>query len=136
MPPPVEFTSVAEAVELAWHVREGLLGLVGKNRPEGTTLITEDVCFPRDRLAQGAHDLQALLAKHGFMPGIAGHAAHGNLHFTLVARLDEAESRARYSAFMDELVELWIGITAEIPRAVRALPGVHNGIQRAERKFR
>src|ERR1700690_889665 len=29
---PVEFTSVAESIELAWHVREGLLGLVGKNR--------------------------------------------------------------------------------------------------------
>src|ERR1700730_8333239 len=31
---PVEFTSVTEAIELAWHVREGLLGLGGKNRPE------------------------------------------------------------------------------------------------------
>jgi D-lactate dehydrogenase len=55
---PVEFTSVEEAIELAWHVREGLLGLVGKNRPEGSTLITEDVCFPPERLAQGAHDVQ------------------------------------------------------------------------------
>src|SRR5580700_8472333 len=84
---PVEFTSVSEAIELAWHVREGLLGLIGKNRPEGSTLITEDVCFPPERLAQGAHDVQELLAKHGFIPGVAGHAAHGNLHFTLVANL-------------------------------------------------
>jgi D-lactate dehydrogenase len=103
---PLSFTSVTEAVELAWHVREGLLGLVGKQRPANTMLITEDVCFPRDRLAQGAHDLQALLAKHGFIPGVAGHAAHGNLHFTLVARLDQEEGRTRYSAFMAELVEL------------------------------
>ncbi|MDT9702495.1 FAD-linked oxidase C-terminal domain-containing protein, partial [Streptomyces sp. P17] len=43
---PVEFTSVEEAIELAWHVREGLLGLIGKNREEGSILITEDVCFP------------------------------------------------------------------------------------------
>ena len=69
-------------------------------------LITEDVCFPPARLAQGAHDLQELLAKHGFIPGVAGHAAHGNLHFTLVARLDEPEGRARYSAFMAEVVDL------------------------------
>jgi D-lactate dehydrogenase len=103
---PLSFTSVEEAIELAWHVREGLMGLVGKQRPAGTMLITEDVCFPPDRLAEGARDLQALLVKHGFVPGIAGHAAHGNLHFLLVARLDEAESRARYSAFMSELVEL------------------------------
>src|SRR6201991_1659572 len=103
---PVEFTSVEEAIELAWHVREGLLGLVGKNRPEGSTLITEDVCFPPERLAQGAHDVQELLAKHGFIPGVAGHAAHGNLHFTLVADFGGADERSRYSAFMTELVDL------------------------------
>jgi D-lactate dehydrogenase len=103
---PVEFTSVAEAIELAWHVREGLLGLIGKNRPEGSTLITEDVCFPPERLAQGAHDVQELLTKHGFIPGVAGHAAHGNLHFTLVANLESADGLSRYSAFMTELVEL------------------------------
>jgi len=103
---PVEFTSVEEAIELAWHVREGLLGLIGKNRPEGSTLITEDVCFPPARLAEAAHDVQELLAKHGFVPGVAGHAAHGNLHFALIADLGNAADRARYSAFMTELVTL------------------------------
>ena len=100
------FTSRAEAVELAWHVREGLLGLMGKQRPPGSMLVTEDVCFPPELLAQAAHDLQALLQKHGFVPGVAGHAAHGNLHFPLTARLDEESDRARYSKFMEELVEL------------------------------
>ena len=103
---PVEFTSVEEAVELAWHVREGLLGLVGKNRPEGSALITEDVCFPPERLAEGARDVQELLSKHGFIPGVAGHAAHGNLHFTLIADFGNADDRARYAAFMTEVVEL------------------------------
>src|SRR3989441_408915 len=81
-------------------------GLVGKNRPEGSTLITEGVCFPPERLAEGAHDVQELLAKHGFIPGVAGHAAHGNLHFTLVADLGGAGGLSRYSAFMTELVDL------------------------------
>jgi D-lactate dehydrogenase len=103
---PVEFTSVAEAVELAWHVREGLLGLIGKHRPEGSTLITEDVCFPPERLAQGARELQELLSKHGFIPGVAGHAAHGNLHFTLIADFGDPEGLKRYAAFMTELVDL------------------------------
>lgn len=103
---PLEFMTTTEAIELAWHVREGLLGIVGKMRPEGSMVITEDVCFPPDQLAEGAHDLQALLAKHEFIPGVAGHAAHGNLHFTLIAKLDQEEGRARYSAFMKELVEL------------------------------
>ena len=103
---PLTFTSVAEAVELAWHVREGLLGLVGKQRPQGAMLITEDVCFPPARLAEGAHDLQALMDKHGFGTGVAGHAAHGNLHFNLVTNLEEDESKKRYAAFMTELVDL------------------------------
>src|SRR6202021_1842017 len=102
------FTSVEEAVELAWHVREGLLGLVGKLRPKGSTLITEDVCFPPERLAQGARDVQQLLSKHGFVPGVAGHAAHGNLHFTLVADLTDADGLSRYSAFMTELGDLGV----------------------------
>ncbi|MBP2549739.1 D-lactate dehydrogenase [Neorhizobium galegae] len=103
---PVEFTSVEEAIELAWHVREGLLGLIGKNREEGSTLITEDVCFPPARLAQGAHDVQALLAKHGFPGGVAGHAGHGNLHFTLVANFTNPDQVTRYGAFIAELVDL------------------------------
>ena len=102
----LEFITTTEAVELAWNVREGLLGIVGKMRPEGSMVITEDVCFPPERLTQGTYDLQALLAKHGFIPSVAGHAAHGNLHFTLIAKLDEEAERARYSAFMKELVEL------------------------------
>ena len=105
---PVEFTSVEEAVELAWHVREGLLGLIGKLRPKGSTLITEDVCFPPERLAEGAKDVQELLSKHGFIPGVAGHAAHGNLHFTLVADFGDPKDHERYEVFMKELVDLVI----------------------------
>jgi D-lactate dehydrogenase len=104
----VEFTSMEEAVELAWHVREGLLGLIGKMRPRGSTLITEDVCFPPERLARGARDIQELLSKHGFIPGVAGHAAHGNLHFTLVADFGDPNGHKRYAAFMRELVDLVI----------------------------
>lgn len=103
---PVEFTSVAEAIELAWHAREGLLGLVGKIRPPGSSMVIEDVCFPPAKLAEGARDVQALLGKHGFMGGVAGHAAHGNLHFNLMADFTNEKDRARYAAFMAELVDL------------------------------
>jgi len=103
---PVEFTSRAEAIELAWHVREGLLGLVGKVRPPGSSMVIEDVCFPPAKLAEGARDIQALLGKHGFMGGVAGHAAHGNLHFNLMADFTNEKDRDRYAAFMAELVDL------------------------------
>src|SRR5204863_255609 len=40
---PVTFAREHEAIELAWTVREGLFGLVGRLRPLGTALLIEDV---------------------------------------------------------------------------------------------
>jgi D-lactate dehydrogenase len=105
---PVEFTRDEDQIELYWRVRDGLLGIVGQQRPDGTALIIEDVCFPPDRVAEGAQDLQDLLAKHRFLPNAAGHAAYGNLHFTLTPRLADPGDRDRYSAFMADLVRLVI----------------------------
>jgi D-lactate dehydrogenase len=105
---PVEFTRDEDQIELYWRVRDGLLGIVGQQRPEGTALVIEDVCFPPARVAEGAQDLQELLAKHNFMPNAAGHAAYGNLHFTLTPRLAVQADRDRYAAFMTDLVALVI----------------------------
>jgi D-lactate dehydrogenase len=106
---PLKFIRETEAVELAWHIRDGLLGIVGEMRPQGTNLIIEDVCFPPAQLANATRDLLALLAKHGYEPSAAGHAAYGNLHFVMIARLSEEASRQQYDGFMRDLVELVVG---------------------------
>jgi D-lactate dehydrogenase len=106
---PIDFTREPEAIELAWRVREGLHGLIGRVRPEGTALIVEDVCVPPERIAEGAKDLQALLGEHGFLPGVAGHASAGNLHFMLTPDFAKQENLERYEAFMGGLVELIVG---------------------------
>ncbi|HEY5052781.1 MAG TPA: FAD-binding and (Fe-S)-binding domain-containing protein [Solirubrobacterales bacterium] len=103
---PTAFTREAEEIELAWRVREGLHGLIGKLRLPGTALIVEDVCVPPERIAEGARDLQALLGEHGFLPGVAGHASAGNLHFMLTPDFAKQEDLDRYEAFMSKLVEL------------------------------
>jgi D-lactate dehydrogenase len=105
---PVEFTRDEDQIALYWRVRDGLLGIVGQQRPEGTALIIEDVCFPPDRVAEGAQDLTELLSKHGFLPNAAGHAAYGNLHFTLTPKLADQADKDRYAAFMTDLVALVI----------------------------
>ncbi|MFN8215459.1 MAG: FAD-binding and (Fe-S)-binding domain-containing protein [Solirubrobacterales bacterium] len=102
----IEFTREPEEIELAWRVREGLHGLIGRLRPPGTALIVEDVCVPPERIAEGARDLQALLGEHGFLPGVAGHASAGNLHFMLTPDFAKQEDLDRYEAFMQGLVEL------------------------------
>jgi D-lactate dehydrogenase len=103
---PIAFTRGPEEIELAWRVREGLHGLIGRLRPEGTALIVEDVCVPPELIAEGAKDLQALLGEHGFLPGVAGHASAGNLHFMLTPDFAKQEDLDRYEAFMGGLVEL------------------------------
>ncbi len=101
-----EFTRDEELTEMYWRTREGLHGIVGRMRPQGTVLIVEDVCVPPERIAESATDIQALLGKHGFLPGVAGHTSAGNLHFMLTPNFGLPEDRGRYEAFMNDLVDL------------------------------
>jgi D-lactate dehydrogenase len=103
---PIAFTRDPAEIETAWRVREGLQGLVGRLRLPGTALILEDVCVPPARIAECARDLQPLLIEHGFLPGVAGHASAGNLHFMLTPDFSVPEDVERYEAFMEGLVAL------------------------------
>jgi D-lactate dehydrogenase len=103
------FTRDRDEIEMLWHVREGMHGLLAAVRPSGAALIVEDVCVRPERVAEAAKDLQALLGKHGFLPGLAGHASAGNLHFMLMPDFGKQEDLERYDAFMHELAELIVG---------------------------
>ncbi len=102
------FSRDPERIEMLWHVREGMYGLMAALRPPGVTLISEDICVPPARVASAAKDLQAVLGKHGFLPGLAGHASAGNLHFILTPNFAEPADVERYDAFIHELVDLII----------------------------
>ena len=54
---PPDFTRDPHRIEVAWTVREGLHGLIGRLRPPGTALIIEDVCVPPARIAESARDI-------------------------------------------------------------------------------
>ncbi len=103
---PGRFSRAAEDIEMLWRVREGMQGLLAAVRPPGITMLIEDVCVPPARVAEAAKDLQALLLAHGFLPGLAGHASAGNLHFILTAEFGKEGELERYDAFIHELVEL------------------------------
>jgi D-lactate dehydrogenase len=106
---PAKFSSDPEVTELYWRVREGMHGLVGKMRPPHTALIVEDVCVAPERIAEAAKDVRELLGKHEFLPGVAGHASAGNLHFMLTPEFSQDSELERYERFMAELVELIVG---------------------------
>ncbi len=103
---PAVFTRAREEIEVFWRVREGMHGLLAAVRQPGVSLVIEDVCVPPARVAEAARDFQAVLGKHGFLVGVAGHASAGNLHFMLTPNFGEQADLERYDAFMHELVEL------------------------------
>jgi D-lactate dehydrogenase len=106
---PAAFTKDPLLAAQFWNVRSGLLASVGGARPPGSSFILEDVCFPPDRLADGALDLGRLFDKHDYAGVIFGHASAGNLHFLITPLLNSSDEIERFGRFMHDMVELVVG---------------------------
>ncbi|MFD0123371.1 FAD-binding and (Fe-S)-binding domain-containing protein [Streptomyces virginiae] len=91
-----------------WQARKAFVTAVGGARARGTTLITEDFAVPPARLAEACEALLALQAEHGFDAAVAGHAAHGNLHFLLAFDASDPADVERYGAFMEAFCRLTV----------------------------
>ena len=103
----VDFTRDAGVSGQLWAIRKGTFPAVGAVRPNGTTVIIEDVAFPIDQLAEGVTRLQQLFVKHGYNDAIIfGHALEGNLHFVFSQGFGEPAEVARYEAFMADVAQL------------------------------
>ena len=102
---PAEFTSDDALAAFYWWVRGSLMG-AGASRSPGSTLIVEDVCVRPEHMAAACRAVADLQARYGYLPGVAGHASAGNLHFMLALDSRSADDRARYKEFMDELADL------------------------------
>ncbi|MFF4007772.1 FAD-binding and (Fe-S)-binding domain-containing protein [Streptomyces sp. NPDC001717] len=102
------FTRDAHTVGGYWKARKAFVTAVGGARASGTTLITEDFAVPPSRLAEACEALLELQAEHGFDAAVAGHAAHGNLHFLLAFDASDPTDVERYAAFMDAFCRLTV----------------------------
>ncbi|MGW6272793.1 FAD-binding and (Fe-S)-binding domain-containing protein [Streptomyces sp. NPDC055060] len=102
------FTRDPKTIGGYWKARKAFVTAVGGSRPSGTTLITEDFAVPPSRLADACAALLELQTRHGFDAAVAGHAAHGNLHFLLAFDAGLPADVERYAAFMDEFCALTV----------------------------
>ncbi|WP_329123395.1 FAD-binding and (Fe-S)-binding domain-containing protein [Streptomyces sp. NBC_01353] len=102
------FTRDPGAIAGYWKARKAFVTAVGGSRPSGTTLITEDFAVPPARLAEACAELLELQSRHGFDAAVAGHAAHGNLHFLLAFDTGDPADVERYASFMDEFCKLTV----------------------------
>ncbi|GGT91068.1 FAD-binding and (Fe-S)-binding domain-containing protein [Streptomyces violascens] len=103
-----ELTRDARTIAGYWKARKAFVTAVGGSRPSGTTLITEDFAVPPSSLSEACAALLELQARHGFDAAVAGHAAHGNLHFLLAFDASKPSDVERYAAFMDEFCRLTV----------------------------
>ncbi|MFX4292104.1 FAD-binding and (Fe-S)-binding domain-containing protein [Streptomyces bohaiensis] len=102
------FTADPAVIAGYWKARKAFVTAVGGARPPGTTLITEDFAVPPERLSEACEALLELQERHGFDAAVAGHAAHGNLHFLLAFDAADPADVDRYAAFMAEFCELTV----------------------------
>ncbi|MGW5861351.1 FAD-binding and (Fe-S)-binding domain-containing protein [Streptomyces sp. NPDC055239] len=102
------FTRDPKTIGGYWKARKAFVTAVGGSRPSGTTLITEDFAVPPSRLADACEALLELQTRHGFDAAVAGHAAHGNLHFLLAFDAGLPADVERYAAFMDDFCRLTV----------------------------
>ncbi|MEU7018500.1 FAD-binding and (Fe-S)-binding domain-containing protein [Streptomyces sp. NPDC046385] len=102
------FTRDAGTISGYWKARKAFVTAVGGARPSGTTLITEDFAVPPARLAEACAELLELQGRHGFDAAVAGHAAHGNLHFLLAFDAGDPADVERYAGFMDDFCKLTV----------------------------
>ena len=96
-----DFTRDPEQIEVAWTVREGLHGLIGRLRPPARRSSRTSAC----RLsASSRRDIQ--VPRRARLPH-RGRGLHlgWNLHFMLTD-FSKREDLDRYEAFMEKLVEL------------------------------
>lgn len=104
---PIQFTAVKEEYERLWHIRKGIFPAVGGMRPTGTSVIIEDVAFPREQLAEATLALRAVMDEYGYQDGIIyGHALDGNLHFVFAQDFNSEAEIARYRGLLESVCRM------------------------------
>jgi D-lactate dehydrogenase len=106
---PPSFTHDPAEQAQFWKIRAGLFPTVSIARATGTTMITEDLAYPVDRLAEAAMDLTAMFKKHHYDDVILySHAKDGNLHFMMPQGFNEQWQVEKYSGLLEDVVAMTV----------------------------
>ncbi|GAB5427802.1 MAG: FAD-binding and (Fe-S)-binding domain-containing protein [Devosia indica] len=103
----IDLSRDAQRSAALWDIRKGFFTSGGAARPKGTSMLTEDVAAPIERLAEFVVDMRNLLDKHGYDDAIIfGHALAGNLHFQMSDNFAESGAAEKFDVFNQELSQL------------------------------
>ncbi|MBU1306855.1 MAG: FAD-binding oxidoreductase, partial [Alphaproteobacteria bacterium] len=103
----IDFSTDANRSHALWDIRKGFFASGGAARPKGTSMLTEDVAAPIDRLAEFVIDMRNLLDAHGYQDAIIfGHALAGNLHFQMSDDFSQPDAAEKFDVFSRALSDL------------------------------
>ncbi|QQR36498.1 FAD-binding oxidoreductase [Devosia oryziradicis] len=103
----VDFSTDEARSHALWDIRKGFFASGGAARPKGTSMLTEDVAAPIERLAEFVTDMRQLLDHHGYEDAIIfGHALAGNLHFQMSDDFSQPGSAEKFDTFSKALSDL------------------------------
>ena len=103
----VDFSTDEHRSHALWDIRKGFFASGGAARPKGTSMLTEDVAAPIERLADFVIDMRQLLDEHGYDDAIIfGHALAGNLHFQMSDDFSKPGSAEKFDRFSHDLSQL------------------------------
>lgn len=104
---PTLYSQDPEEYNSWWAIRKGILPIAGGNRRPGTTVITEDVCFPIEDFTKGIELITELFHKYDFVDGgvIFGHALSGNVHFNITPDFSNPKDSKNFGDLVKEMSE-------------------------------
>ncbi|MDF1487533.1 FAD-binding oxidoreductase [Tessaracoccus caeni] len=96
-----------EKIYPTWRTHHGLFSAMANQRPDGTSILLEDISVPHERISAVCHALTALFVKHGYEnSAITGHLAEGTLHYMLYQDFQDQQEVRRFTRFMRDMVSL------------------------------
>lgn len=89
-----------------WKIRKGLLPIASMARDDGSSVITEDVCFEIDKLGDGITNIENLFKKYNFNGIIFGHALSGNVHFIITPNLNNKQEKKNFENLVFDMAKI------------------------------
>ncbi|WP_150467450.1 FAD-binding and (Fe-S)-binding domain-containing protein [Francisella sp. SYW-9] len=103
----VGFRKDENEIQTLWKTRNGVLPTVAGQRPDGTSVLIEDIAVNILDLANLIKDVKKMFIKYNYSnAAIFGHVLAGNIHFVLTPNFNNENEVIEYDKFMHELTSL------------------------------
>lgn len=97
-------------MQTLWKTRNGVLPTIAGARPNGTTVLIEDIAVNILDLPALIVDLKEMFVKYDYdNAAIFGHVLAGNIHFVLTPNFNNNDELINYDNFMKELTDVVAG---------------------------